>query len=97
MGGEAPGNPVLGEGQDVAAETRRKLALVKLVVAVPAFFFGVLGVVVAYRMTGRRLGDAAFWTVLAPILAAFAAFVGHAVWQLRARKPPVDPGGDDTP
>ena len=91
MGGEAPGNPVLEEEQDAAAATRRKLAVVKLVLAVPAFFLGVLTVVLAYRMTGRRLGDAVFWTALAPILVAFAAFVGHALWPLRRRKPRCDP------
>jgi hypothetical protein len=78
---------VLEGGQDAAAAARRRFALLKLVVAVPAFFLAALAVLVAYRTTGRRLGDAVFWIVLAPILGGLAAFAGHALWQLRAPRP----------
>jgi hypothetical protein len=87
MGGEAPDHPALEGEPDAAAATRRRLALLKLVAAVPAFFLCALAVLVAYRTTGRRLGDAVFWIALAPILGGLAAFVGHALWQLRASRP----------
>ncbi|MBI5015792.1 MAG: hypothetical protein HZB55_09925 [Deltaproteobacteria bacterium] len=86
MGGEAPDNTQLAPDPDAAAAARRKLAVVKLVLAVPGFFLGALTLAIAYRMTGRRLGDAVFWLALAPILAGFAALAGHALWQLRRNR-----------
>jgi len=68
---------------DVRAETVRRLALVQLVVGVPALLFVVFGLVVGYRLADRPLGDAAFWSVLVPVVVAFALYFAHAILRLR--------------
>ena len=86
MGGEAPDDPPVTEEQRVAVGTRRRLAMARLIFAVPALFLGVLVLAGAYRMTGRPLGDGAFWFALAPIVLGFAGLAGHAIWQMKTGK-----------
>lgn len=88
MGGETPDRPAVTEEALLAGQTRRRLALARLVFAVPGLFLGVFVVVGGYRMTGRALGDRAFWLALAPIVLGFAGLAGHALRQLRAPKQP---------
>ena len=102
MGGQAPDHPSLEQAGQPSWETRRRLALARIIFAVPGLFLGVITLVGAYRMMGRPLGDGPFWLVLAPIALGFAGVVGYALWQLRRKEPaqgtlspPPGPAGAD--
>ncbi len=87
MAGKACGDPALTTEPSLAPDVRRRLAVARLIIAVPALFLCVFAVVAAFRMTGRPLGDWALWLALAPVLLGFAGLVAHALWQLKTGKP----------
>ncbi len=87
MGERGPAGPALEPDAQAEAiarrELRRRVALLRAAVALPLLFLVVIGLVVVYRATGRPLGDAPFWLVLAPVVAVLAAIVGHAILAAR--------------
>jgi hypothetical protein len=86
VGGETPSGADLNGTQSaetLAQESRRRMALVQLVVGAPAFLFVVFGLVLAYRFADRSLGDTAFWAVLVPVVVAFGIYYGRAIVALR--------------
>ena len=86
MGGETPDRSALntvGEPQELADAKRRRLAMVRLAVGGPTFMILIFGLVIAYRVAGRPMGDGVFWAVLATLLAAFGLYAGIALVSLR--------------
>ncbi|GAB4260129.1 MAG: hypothetical protein Kow0092_08790 [Deferrisomatales bacterium] len=79
----APGDP-----EEAARHARRRFARLQLVMGVPALIVSVFGLVLAYRLAERPLGDAAFWGFLGAIGVVFGAYFGHALLSLRKTPSP---------
>lgn len=79
MAGETdPRSPVTPSPKtEFATLSPRKVALVRVVVGVPMLAVALFGLVIAYRLSGRPLGDSVFW------LAILAVFIGFAVYFAR--------------
>lgn len=87
MGGQTPAGAGLERFPDLREAARRRFALVRLAVGVPAFVVAVFGLFLGYRLAELPLGDGRFWWVLGPVAGAFALYFGHAILCLRRRSP----------
>lgn len=86
MGGQAPAGAGLDRPLESRDAARRRFALIRLAVGVPAFVLAAFGLILGYRLAGLPLGDGRFWWVLGPVAGAFALYFGHAIMSLR--RPP---------
>ncbi len=85
--------PVPSDPEAVARASRRRLAVVQLLLGPPAVLVVVIGLVLGFRLAGRPLG-AAFWWALGPVLGVFAVYLGRAaVVYRRTSRPPGRDGG----
>jgi hypothetical protein len=57
--------------------------MIRLAVGGPTFMILIFGLVIAYRVAGRPLGDGVFWGVLATLVVAFAVYSGMVLSTLR--------------
>ena len=86
MGGKTPlRTDVTGETDldEAARLARRRLALLQLVLGVPALVLILFGLVLGYRLAGRALGGPGFWGLLIPVVLVFVVYYGRALWALR--------------
>ena len=72
--------------------SRRRLALVQLLLGPPTVLVVVIGLVLGFRLSGAPLGPT-FWWTLGPVLGVFAVYLGRAaVVYRRESRPPSDRG-----
>lgn len=87
MGGQADHRPAVTPAPDspeaALAARRARLAMVRLAVGGPTFMVLLFGLVIAYRVAGRPLGDGAFWALLGTLVLGFAAYAGAVLISLR--------------
>ena len=86
MGGETPDRPELSpdaEEQEHINANRRRRAMIQLAVGGPMFMILMFGLVIAYRVAGRSMGDMVFWVVLGTLVVGFCAYVGVSLISLR--------------
>ncbi|HSH70616.1 MAG TPA: hypothetical protein VK997_11905 [Deferrisomatales bacterium] len=65
---------------------RRRLAMIRLAVGGPTFMILLFGLVIAYRVAGRPMGDRVFWAVLGALVVGFAVYAVTALASLRPRR-----------
>ena len=98
MGGETPDRSALtppgDAAEDPAEETaqqryerRRRFAMVRLAVGGPTFMILIFGLVIAYRVAGRSMGDGVFWAVLGTLVVGFGLYAATALVALRRPRP----------
>ena len=88
MGGQTDHRPALAVAppdspEAALAARRRRLALVQLAVGGPTFMVLLFGLVIAYRVAGRPLGDGVFWGVLGTLALGFGGYALAVVVTLR--------------
>lgn len=86
MGGQTDHRPPLGgdtDSPEAVRATRRRLAMIQLAVGGPTFMILLFGLVIAYRVAGRPLGDGVFWAVLGTLVVGFVAYAAVILLSLR--------------
>ncbi len=91
--------PLPSDPEEAGRASRRRLALVQLLLGPPTVLVVVIGLVLGFRLAGKPLA-AAFWWTLGPVLGVFAVYLGRAAVVYRRAARPADPdggGGKDAP
>ena len=89
MGGQTDHRPAVTsvpDSPEAAKFTRRRLAMIRLAVGGPTFMILLFGLVIAYRVANRPLGDGVFWAVLGTLVVGFVAYAAAVLASLRSRR-----------